>query len=140
MPKCFCYTSQHRCQTRRQYTSSCIFVSMVRRIRRFNRSRIHRREPAASTTTSSSLSERRVINAPTMFLPCNSRRVAGSFCMRLDTATHAHFRSEGSTLSNYKWRCQYVNDQECRRKSGSACRKFIAVHYSTHPHGYHRFT
>ena len=59
----------------------------------------HRRAPAASTTTSSSLSVSRVINAPTTFFPCNNRRVEGSFCIRLETATHAHLRSAGSVLS-----------------------------------------
>ena len=61
--------------------------------------RTYRKEPAASTTTSSSLSDNRVINAPTIFLPCSKRLVEGSFWMRLDTATHAHLRSAGSTLS-----------------------------------------
>lgn len=61
----------------------------------------HLSAPAASIQTSSSLSDRRVISAPTTFFPCNNRRVDGSFCMRLDTATHAHLRSEASGFSNY---------------------------------------
>ena len=58
-----------------------------------------RRAPAASIHTSSSLSDRRVIKTPTTFLPCSNLRVDGSFCMRLDTATQAHLRSDPSGLS-----------------------------------------
>ena len=58
--------------------------------------------PAASTTTSSSLSDRRVIRIPTTFFPCNNRRVEGSFWIILETATQAHLRSAGSVLSIYR--------------------------------------
>jgi len=58
-----------------------------------------RRAPAASIHTSSSLSDSRVIKAPTTFLPCSNLRVDGSFCIRLDTATQAHLRSDPSGLS-----------------------------------------
>ena len=63
------------------------------------RSKSYLSDPIASTTTSSSLSVSREINAPTMFFPCNKRRVEGSFCIRFDTATQAHFRSAASALS-----------------------------------------
>ena len=59
----------------------------------------HLNEPAASTTTSSSLSESLVMSEPTTFLPCSNLRVDGSFCMRFETATHAHLRSAASALS-----------------------------------------
>ena len=62
----------------------------------------HLRAPAASTTTSSSLSDKRVIRMPTTFFPCSNRRVEGSFWMMLETATQAHFRSAGSVLSIYR--------------------------------------
>ena len=65
--------------------------------------------PAASTTTSSSLSERRVIRIPTTFFPCNNLRVEGSFWMMLETATQAHLRSAGSVLSIYRGVHQTVN-------------------------------
>lgn len=61
----------------------------------------YRSAPAASTTTSSSVSDSRVINAPTIFLPWSKRRVDGSFCMRFETAAHAHLRSAASGASIY---------------------------------------
>lgn len=60
----------------------------------------YRREPAASITTSSSLSDKRVMSLPTMFFPWSNRLVDGSFWIRLDTATQAHLRSAGSMLSS----------------------------------------
>lgn len=69
--------------------------------RSLGRKHTHLSAPAASIQTSSSLSDNRVMSAPTTFFPCSNRRVDGSFCMRLDTATHAHLRSAASGLSNY---------------------------------------
>jgi hypothetical protein len=55
--------------------------------------------PQASTTTSSTLSNNRLMSAPTTFFPCNRRLVEGSLLMRLLTAAQAHARSVASGLS-----------------------------------------
>ena len=61
----------------------------------------HLNAPLASTTTSSTESLNRSINSPTTFLLWNSRRVAGSFWIKLQIAEQAHVRSAYSPDLSY---------------------------------------
>ena len=62
----------------------------------------HLSAPEASTTTSSTPSDNRSINAPTTLFPWNILRVAASPWTRLEMAAHAQVRSEYSGADNYE--------------------------------------
>lgn len=92
----------------------------------------HRSAPVASMTTSSSLSDNRVIRAPTIFLPCNSLRVDGSFWIRFETATQAHLRSAESGLSIWSPDCKV---RQCDQNVFDTVEPFVLLarllHFST---------